>query len=61
MSVIARSPSTPLRFAQDRLRDEAISEENEDCFAPLAMTFQLHFTALPFRREGYSLPMPLVN
>ena len=24
-NVIARSPSAPLRFAQDRLRDEAIS------------------------------------
>jgi hypothetical protein len=39
MSVIARSVS-----------DEAISAENKDCFAPLAMTFQLNFTAL--RQRG---------
>jgi hypothetical protein len=36
MSVIARSTS-----------DEAISAENKNCFAPLAMTFSLNFTALP--------------
>jgi hypothetical protein len=35
--VIARSAS-----------DEAISAENKDCFAPLAMTPLLNFTALPF-------------
>jgi hypothetical protein len=38
------SPSTPLRYAQDRLRDEAISYESrrkdKDCFAALAMTRQ---------------------
>jgi len=36
MAVIARSVS-----------DEAISAKNKDCFAPLAMTFGLNFTALP--------------
>jgi len=34
-SVIARSPSTLLRSAQDRLRDEASSARNKDCFASL--------------------------
>jgi hypothetical protein len=38
MPVIARSAS-----------DEAISAENKDCFAALAMTPQLHFTPLPSR------------
>jgi hypothetical protein len=41
MAVIARA-----------VRDEAISAENKDCFAPLAMTFRLHFTALPLTGEG---------
>jgi hypothetical protein len=40
MSVIARSVS-----------DEAISAENKDCFALLAMTCWLNFTALPLRGE----------
>jgi hypothetical protein len=40
MAVIARSVS-----------DEAISAENKDCFAPLAMTFRLNFTALPIKGE----------
>jgi hypothetical protein len=38
MPVIARSAS-----------DEAISAENKDCFAALAMTPQFHFTPLPSR------------
>jgi hypothetical protein len=32
---MAGSPSTPLGFAQDRLRDEAISVFGKDCFASL--------------------------
>lgn len=40
MPVIARSAS-----------DEAISAENKDCFATLAMTSRLNFTALPAEIE----------
>jgi hypothetical protein len=41
MSVIARSAS-----------DEAISAENKDCFAPLAMTFRFNFATLPSKERG---------
>jgi hypothetical protein len=41
MSVIARSAS-----------DEAISAENKDCFATLAMTAQLNFAPLRSAGEG---------
>jgi hypothetical protein len=45
MAVIARSIS-----------DEAISCENKDCFAPLAMTPPLNFTALLHKGEERKMP-----
>ena len=53
---MARSPSPSFPYAQDRLRDEAISRKDRDCFASLAMTSKRHRMALTLKRHAARAP-----
>jgi hypothetical protein len=44
-------PGTSILFLSRSVSDEAISRENKDCFAALAMTLRLNFSALPLRER----------